>query len=154
MVSADLKVVKKAVLKYCAFRERTTKEVKEYIKKFRLSSLDEGNLLCDLIESDVVNDFRFAKMYVGGKFRMNGWGKDKIAYHLRSLGISDTIIDLALEEIDDEDYKCVAKKFVDKKRSDLGSEISKADANKKIFNYLKSKGFESDLILSLIKVSE
>ena len=154
MESHELKSVKKDVLRYCSYRERTSGEVLEYLKKFRLNPVDEGKLMCELIENDVVNDFRFAKMYVSGKFRINGWGKDKISYHLRSMGISDTLVRLALEEIDDEDYRCLAKKFIEKKRNDLVNKSSTTEINRKIFNYLKSKGFESEFISSLLSLSD
>ncbi|MFN3952675.1 MAG: regulatory protein RecX [Thermaurantimonas sp.] len=154
MESHELKSVKKDVLRYCSYRERTSGEVLEYLKKFRLNPVDEGKLMCELIENDVINDFRFAKMYVSGKFRVNGWGRDKIAYRLKAMGLSDTLIKLALEEIDEEDYTSLAKKFIEKKRLDLRNSKSSAEINKKIFNYLKSKGFESDLISHLLKVSD
>lgn len=154
MESDELKAAKKALLHYCNYRERTTKEVREYLKKFPLKSLEAEILLCELIENDVVNDYRFAKMYVSGKFRINGWGKDKIAYYLRSFGISDSIIAIALEEIDDEEYRSLAKKFVEKKQKDLGKKDLSKDVYKKIFNYLKAKGFEKELISSLMKYSE
>ncbi len=154
MESHELKSVKKDLLRFCSYRERTSGEVLQYLKKYRLSPVDEGTLMCELIENDVVNDFRFAKMYVSGKFRVNGWGKDKIAYRLKAMGLSDTLVKLALEEIDDEDYTSLAKKFIEKKRLDLGNVKSDAEIHKKIFNYLKSKGFESDLISHLLKMSD
>lgn len=146
----ELKKIKQAVNAYCSYRERSVKEVKDYIKKFHLSIVEEDKLICELVENDLVNDYRYAQLYVSGKFRINGWGREKIAYHLQQQGIPANIIEIAMQAIDDEDYQNIALKLLLKKQKELKNATSPYEVRKKMYAYLRSRGFESDLINSLL----
>lgn len=150
MEAEELKKIKQALNAYCSYRERSLNEVKEYIKKFRLEPIDEDKIICELIENNIVNDYRYAQMYVSGKFRINGWGREKIAFSLQQKGIPQHIIEIALQAIDDEDYENVALKLLKKKQKETKKTSSPFELRKKMFAFLKSRGFESELINDLL----
>ncbi|MFN4299362.1 MAG: regulatory protein RecX [Thermaurantimonas sp.] len=150
MEAEELKKIKQALSVYCSYRERSVQEVKMYIKKFRLEPMDEDKIICELIENDVVNDYRYAQMFVSGKFRINGWGREKIAFNLQQQGISQNIIQIALQVIDEEDYENVALKLLKKKQKEIEKTSSPFELRKKMFAFLKSRGFESELINDLL----
>ncbi|GCD78479.1 hypothetical protein JCM31826_19610 [Thermaurantimonas aggregans] len=150
MDTEELKKIKKSINAYCSYRERSLNEVKNYIKKFRLEPIDEDKIICELIENDIVNDYRYAQMFVSGKFRINGWGREKIAYNLQQQGIPQHIIEIALQAIDEEDYENVALKLLKKKQKESKKTSSPFEIRKKMFAFLKSRGFESELINDLL----
>ena len=107
-------------------------------------------LISDLISENFLNEERFAKAYVLGKFRMKGWGKVKIKQHLKAKRVSDPLIKIALREIDLDEYENKLDSIIEKKIPDTGSKLSLAD-KAKLVRHLQSKGYESDLIFSKLK---
>ncbi len=144
----DNKTVAIETLKsYCAYQERCISDVKLYaIKKQIPQNITESAILI-LIDSDYLNENRFAQSFTRGKFSQNKWGKVKIKYELLKKGISETLITKALEEINDEEYNQLIEKLIIQKINkdeNLQTQISK------IIQYLISKGFEYELVKSII----
>lgn len=51
-----------------------------------------------LVREKFVDDRRFAAAFVRDKLKFNGWGKQKIVYKMRSLGVDNAIISEAIAE--------------------------------------------------------
>ena len=78
-------------------REHSEKEIREKLyKKFNDHKLSEL-VVTSLIEKGLVNDHRFAEMYIIARKR-KGFGPKKIAYELLAKGVSDNISSQALNE--------------------------------------------------------
>ncbi|MEY3158661.1 MAG: hypothetical protein RLZZ49_141, partial [Bacteroidota bacterium] len=79
-----------------------------------------NEIVSKLIEEGFLNEERFANAFVGGKFRIKGWGKKKIEMELRKKGISAYSIQKALrDEIDMADYEQTLMKLMQKKWSSI-----------------------------------
>jgi len=130
---------------YCAYQERAQQEVRDKLYSWGLHQEDVENTIAQLIEDNFLNEERFAKAYVLGKFRMQGWGKIKIKLHLKAKRVSEPLIRIALREINNEDYHEMITKTIKKKIKQSISKISPTE-KAKLFKYLLSKGFEGDLI--------
>ena len=120
---------------YCAYQERSQKEVLKKLKSWGVSELISQSILAELIEKDYVNEERFSKAFVSGKFFLKKWGKIKITLELKAKGIDNVLIVKGLEEISDKQYKtCLAKLIAEK------TKIIKGDndyiVNNKLANYL------------------
>ena len=63
------------IKKYCAYQERCQSEVRQKLYDFELHNNDIENILCSLIEQNFINEERFAKNFVRGKFRQKKWGQ-------------------------------------------------------------------------------
>lgn len=131
--------------KYCAYQERCQSEVRQKLYDFELHNNDIENILCSLIEQNFINEERFAKNFVRGKFRQKKWGKIKIKQHLKQKQISDYCIKTGLEEIDTEDYLTTLNSIISKKEK-LISEENNFIKKQKIAKYAINKGFENDLV--------
>ena len=131
--------------KYCAYQERCQSEVRQKLYDFELHNNDIENILCSLIEQNFINEERFAKNFVRGKFRQKKWGKIKIKQHLKQKQISDYCIKTGLEEIDTEDYLTTLDLIISKKGK-LISEENNFIKKQKIAKYAINKGFENDLV--------
>ena len=98
-----------------------------------------------LIEENYLNEERFAKSYARGKFNIKKWGKNRIKNELKLRDISKFNIQLALKEIDEQDYFATLDLLAKKRLSQL-SETNKARKRKKLSDYLLYRGWESQLV--------
>lgn len=137
---------------YCAYRERCHAETKQKLYSFGLFKSDVDRIVSLLIEEDYLNEERFATAYARGKFRMKCWGRVKITYELKQKNVSGYCIRKAMAEIEEHEYLKVLGKLAEEKLKELSAEKNEAVRRKKVYDYLLQKGYESDLILSLIKV--
>ncbi|WDF70355.1 regulatory protein RecX [Sphingobacterium oryzagri] len=130
---------------YCAYQERAQQEVRDKLYSWGLHQDEVENIIAQLIEDNFLNEERFAKAYVLGKFRMKGWGKIKIKMHLKAKRVSEPLIRIALREIITEEYEEMLDKIIEKRIKTPTNKITRIE-RQKLFNYLLSKGFEADII--------
>ena len=134
---------------FCAYQERAQQEVRDKLYDWGLFEEDVENIIANLISENFLNEERFAKAYVRGKFRMKDWGKIKIIQHLKAKKISQPLIKIALKEIDPEEYIEKIDMLIKKKSDKPASELSYTE-KAKLIRFIQSKGFESDLIFDRI----
>ncbi|MGO1242638.1 MAG: regulatory protein RecX [Sphingobacterium sp.] len=130
---------------FCAYQERAQQEVRDKLYLWGLHHNDVENIIATLIEENFLNEERFAKAYVLGKFRMKGWGKIKIKMHLKAKRVSDPLIRTALQEIDLDDYEQKLEDTIDRKLTKPLEQLSIAE-RAKLIRFLQSKGYENELI--------
>ena len=136
---------------FCAYQERCHSEVKSKLYDFGLNTKEVDELLSILISEDYLNEQRFAIHFAGGKFRMKHWGKVKIKYELKQKQVSEYCIKKALLQIDEEDYFKTMQKLFDDKIATLRAEKNIFTKRKKVFDYLRQKGYETQLISEMLK---
>lgn len=135
---------------YCNYQERSHYEVKEKLFSYGLYKSVVDEILVLLIQEDYLNEERFAKKYVSGKFKMNDWGRIKIEQGLKQRQVSTYNIRTALKQINEEDYQNLLKKLALTKWKQLkGEQYLRREA--KTQNYLLQKGFEPTNVYSVMK---
>lgn len=134
---------------FCAYQERTQQEVRDRLNEWGVWGDDAEEVIADLIQQNYLNEERFAKSFAGGKFRVKGWGKRKIKQHLQQRGITGYNLDQAMKEIGPDDYRQTLVDLLDKKRRSL-SDDNPLVVKQKLVRYAMSKGYESDLIFSVL----
>lgn len=135
---------------YCAYQERAQQEVRDKLYEWGLHHDDVEQILSDLISENFLNEERFAKAYVLGKFRMKGWGKIKIKQHLKAKRVSEPLIKIAIREIDLDEYENKLDDIIERKTLTTGTKMTLQE-KAKLVRYLQSKGYESDLIFAKLK---
>ncbi|MDB5190472.1 MAG: RecX family transcriptional regulator [Segetibacter sp.] len=130
---------------YCSYQERCHSEVVTKLYTYGLYKKEVDELIVKLIEENYLNEERFAILYAGGKFRINNWGRKKIAYEMQQKRLSSFCIKVGLKAIDEKDYQRTLNKLALVKWSSLSrqqvyTKIGKTQA------YLTQKGFEPELI--------
>ncbi len=130
---------------FCAYQERAQQEVREKLYTWGLQSEDVENIIAELITENFLNEERFAKAFVRGKFRIKKWGKVKIIQHLKAKRISSPLIKIALREIDLDEYEENLDTLIQKKIGSPAGSLNLAE-KAKLMRYLQSKGYENDLI--------
>lgn len=140
--------VKEATIKlmqFCAYRDRSQKEVEEKLIDMRMIPAAQEQIIIKLMQEDFLNEERFARSFIRGKFRIKKWGRIKIKQELKAREISTPIIKLALEEIEEDTYYKTLQELATKKIR----LIKEADIYKKrmkLNNFLLQKGYETNLV--------
>lgn len=135
---------------YCAYQERSHKEVRNKLYSYGLWGSEVEDLLTQLITEDFLNEERFAKAYAGGKFRMKKWGKLKIERELESHGLTSRCIHIGLKEIDHHDYLNTLAALVEKKWASF-DEPNLFKKKDKTARFVIMRGFEPDLVWPEVK---
>ncbi|MCC7454537.1 MAG: RecX family transcriptional regulator, partial [Crocinitomix sp.] len=81
-------MAKSKIEAFCAYQERSHFEVKNKLESWFIDFRDINLLISELIETNFLNEERFASSYVSGKFRIKKWGKIKIRQQLKSKQVS------------------------------------------------------------------
>lgn len=137
--------------KYCAFQERCTSEVREKLRNAGQNENDAEEIILWLTKNNFIDNKRFAITFAEGKFRSKKWGKMKIRFHLEKKEIDEPLINIALEQISDEDYRNTFEGLLkEKQRITKGSNAY--NKNHKIARFLISRGFEPDMIWEYLRV--
>ena len=142
----------KAILHYCKYQERCHSEVRNKLYELGCTTPEVEQHIAMLIDAIVLNEERFAKAYARGKFRMLGWGREKIKQQLKLKKISDYCIKKAFLEINDEEYAVKLNKFAFKKWEEVKRERSLQVRKRKVYTYLVQKGFERDMVMDVINL--
>lgn len=138
---------------YCAYQERAQQEIRDKLYEWGLWSDDVEGIISELIETNFLNEERFTQAYVSGKFRIKQWGKVKIKQGLKLKRIPDKMIQRALNGIDADDY-LTAILTAAQKKAPLIQEKDAFKRKHKLVSYLMAKGFETDLIIEVLKAND
>ncbi len=136
---------------YCSYQERCHKEVVQKLQGMHMIPEAIDVVIVHLLQHNFLNEERFAKAYVSGKFKIKNWGKRRLTQNLKQKDINKTIINLALNEIDDDEYIVIFNALAEKKFNTL-HESNIWKKKKKLADYLLYRGWESDLVYA--KVNE
>lgn len=133
------------LMQFCAYRDRSHKEVEEKLREMRMIPSACEMIIIKLIQEDFLNEERFARSFVRGKFRIKKWGRIKIRQHLKRQQISAPNIKTGFLEINEEDYISTCRELAEKK-DNLLKEPGKINRKKKVSDYLLGRGFETELV--------
>lgn len=136
--------------KYCAYQERCEKDVIDKLKTFELSDFDRKELLNYLIINRFVDNRRFAKSFVRGKINQNGWGLNKIRFHLMQKGVAKEIIEEALHDADEDLYRQRLIEILKAKTKTVKAE-NEFEKKRKLAAFAIQRGFESSLVWEVLK---
>lgn len=138
--------------RWCAIQERSHEAVRTKLYERGVYGDDMENIIASLISENFLNELRYAKAYVSGKFKMNHWGRNKILAGLKLEKISAYNINKAMQTLDEEAYMETLKTLIEKKEKTLiGNSLEK---KKKLFAYLLQKGYEYQSIQNCIDDNE
>ncbi len=138
------------ITKWCAYQERAQQEVRDKLYDFGLHKEEVEQLLTRIISEGFVNEERFAISFANGKLNQLGWGRVKIRYALKAKKVSDYCIKKAINSLDENKYIQILEDAFHK-RNKMEKEKHPLKRKYKLMSYLASRGFEQDLIATIIK---
>lgn len=136
-----------AALKFLGYRQRSEMEIRDKLKQKDFETNFIDNTIIYLKENGLINDLAFAEAFVKDKIHLNKHGPKKIKYDLYKKGISDNIIDQALEQ-DDTEYERafeLAKKKMYSYRND-----DKNAQYRKLGGFLQRRGYSSSHVYNIL----
>lgn len=134
------KALAKAV-KYIGSNLKTTKQVKDYLKKKDYNCHTIAYVLDKLAEYKYLDDENYARAYI--LTYSNKYGRLKLKSQLQLKGVSEDIIDKYLDNVDGSSIENVAKKYMKNK------EINYENCQK-LSRFLYSRGYDFSDINSLV----
>ena len=136
---------KKKLEQYCAYQERCHSEVLQKLKKMHMIPQAIDLIVVHLLDHNFLNEERFAKAFVRGKFRIKKWGKYRITQELKRKDITKNLITSALKDISDTEYSNTFHELAEKKAATI-KERNPQKKKKKLADYLLYRGWESHLV--------
>ena len=136
---------------YCAYQERCVQDVRLKLREWGIDREKTEQIINELISEEYINEERFAKAFVRGKFNIKSWGNQKIIAELKRRNISGSCIQQAMNEIDSELYQEKLNKLASKWLNEHKHETNN-DKKQKLFRFLLSKGYEYDDVKKSVKV--
>lgn len=130
----------------CAYQERCSFELIKKMNQWSIDREDQDRLLAELISSNFLSEERFAEAFTSGKIRIKRWGRIKIRTELKLRMISNYSIDKALKEIDPDEYWQNLLHLATRKWEMTAREKDDYNRKAKVYRFLASKGYETDLI--------
>ena len=134
----------------CARSEQAPGDIREKLVKWGLNLGEVSQVLTRLIEQGYIDESRYARAFVNDRFRFNGWGRIKIAHHLRLKGISNDLIDEAMTAIDEEQYRERLLDLLRAKWRDVSGREPRA-AWAAMMRFAASRGFEAGIAGECVK---
>lgn len=138
----------KKVLRYCAYQDRCTQEVRTKLATFDIFDFEKEKIVQLLVDEGFIDDERYASTFVRSKIHLKKWGVNKIKMSLKMKGISDDIIQNAISEIDHEIYRDELINVLKAKK------INEPDPYKrkaKLAQYAMQKGYEPGLVWDALR---
>lgn len=146
----DLNEARDKIRAYCLYRERSQTETRDKLLGYGLLPEIADTLLSELIQERFVDEERFARAYVRGKYRIKRWGKTRIKQGLYPHKLSDYVLRKAFSEIDPDQY-FENLQYLAAKRWPFTKAKNDYQRRQKLFAYLMRQGYESDLIREVIE---
>jgi len=141
-------------MRYCSYQERCKLDLENRFVAWNVKKSDYKPLIDRLTEEDFLNEYRYIEAYVRGKFLIKKWGRNKIKMGLLSKQIfNEELVAKAFNsEIEESTYQNTIQELIIKK-STLINEVDSLKKRDKIYRYLLSKGYESEIVVRELKTS-
>jgi regulatory protein len=146
-ISSDFQKILDKVYRFLSLRPRSEKEVADYLKKKKISSLEVEKIFKILKEQKLIDDWEFAKWWIDQRETFKPKGKIALRVELKQKGISQEIIEKVLAQIDEES---LAKKAL-VKRIEIYCKLPQKEFLRRISQFLSSRGFSWQTIEKVAK---
>lgn len=133
-------------LRYLAYQPRSGYEMREYLTKKGFNEDIVNHTVEMLLAKKYLDDVIFTRNFVESRINNKSKSKFALAYELNKKGIEPVIIEDVLKEYDD--YNLALKAI--EARIQLWAHLDSEKYNKKILNFLKNRGFNYDISISLL----
>ena len=128
----------------CSKTEKCKADIIANFRDWGLSEEEIDDGIAFLIKEKFIDEHRYSMHFVHDKFRLNKWGKIKIAYMLRMKRIEDDLIKEALDSISGDDYEQTMRNILSIKIKSIKG-ANDRERKTKLAAFAQSRGFESEI---------
>ena len=136
----DTARAKEKILKYCAYQERSQKEVKNKLYEMGLYTDQVNELMLYLIQENYLNEERFAMHFAASKMRQKKWGRRKIEVALKEKGVTEKLIKQSIAALNKIQYSSNLEALIEKKNRTL-KYSSEYERKQKLIRYFLGRGY-------------
>ena len=136
----DTAQAKGKILKYCAYQERSQKEVKNKLYEMGLYTDQVNELMLYLIQENYLNEERFAIHFAASKMRQKKWGRRKIEVALKEKGVTEKLIKQSIAALNKIQYSSNLEALIEKKDRTLRYS-SEYERKQKLIRYFLGRGY-------------
>lgn len=129
------------VTAYCSIAERCSADVVDKLQKWGVERDVLSNITSKLVEEKYIDEKRYSFAFVNDKYRFAKWGKVKIAQALKQKQIPEDVYDLALKDVDENEYLDILRNLLNAKRKTIHAK-NEYEQNGKLIRFALSRGFE------------
>lgn len=144
----ELQRAKSSAYRYLSYRQRTVREMIDYLTRKGFEQQSISNVIELLKESGFLNDESFAKAYVDDKTRLNDLGAYRLKAELRKKGIGEELIKETLSDLEpdiDHLVELIQRKYSSSLTCDKNSTMRKAAG------FLQRKGYGYEVIKKVLE---
>lgn len=134
-------------LKYLSIRQRSIKEIHDYLTKKMYEESDINEAIQRLVNLKFLNDDNFSRIFIQNRQR-KGKSKKAIEYELRIKGVNKDQLEKVLEDAKPDlktAYDYIAKRIRQFDR------YNREEKQKKIIGRLRSRGYDWETIKKVLK---
>lgn len=129
------------VTAYCSIAERCSADVVDKLQKWGVERDILSNITSKLVEEKYIDEKRYSFAFVNDKYRFAKWGKVKIAQALKQKQVPEDVYDLALKDVDENEYLDILRNLLNAKRKTIHAK-NEYEQNGKLIRFALSRGFE------------
>jgi regulatory protein len=134
-------------LKLLSYRDRSEAEIQQHLQQKGIPEEVVASVIARLRRSDLVNDKRFAQLWVENRAEFRPRSKRALAYELKEKGIDRTAIEEMLENFDNDAAAYdAAHRYVRKLRP-----LAWPEFRQKLYGFLARRGFDYDAAKAAIE---
>jgi len=133
----------------CSKTEKCKSDIRKKLYDWKANPDEHDKIIQQLEDQKFIDEERFVKYYVRDKFKFNKWGKIKIRTMLFKKQIPESLIINELKQISEEKYKETLEYLIKQKQKSI-KDTEPYKIKTKLLRFAVSKGFEPDLILSIL----
>jgi len=134
-------------LKYLSYKNRSTKEIYDYLKKKDFSDNEITEAIEKLIEYKFLDDTNFSEIFIRDR-QLKGRSKRMISYELKQKGVNKETTEMSLNKAQ-EDLK-TAKEYIEKRMHQF-DRLDPEKSKQRIIGRLQSRGYNWDIIKEVLK---
>ena len=138
---------------WCSTGERCRSEVSEKLQRWSVPYAIINKVIDRLIDSGYIDEERYCRAFIRDKYRLEKWGKQKIAKALYVKRIPQHISNTQWDVIDNDEYQSILHKLLQSKRKSIHANDEKS-LNEKLIRFALSRGFDYKDIRQHLDVPE
>lgn len=144
---ADFTITLDYLRRLCSAREYCARDIYDKALK-RLEIPSEAQKAVEALQEEgYQSDSRYASAFARDKAAISGWGRIKIAYHLKAKGIDPDTINAALQEIDEDKADEKLRKSIEAKYKLLKDD---PQVKIKLLKFALSRGYTYDQVGKIV----
>lgn len=134
----------------CARSEHCRADIRQKLYSWGAQRDWVDDLLDRLVDTDYINETRYARAFVHDKIAFSQWGRQKVRAALEMKHIDSLLIEEAMESVDEAEYAEMVKQVLERKLQTLEA-ATPYEQSMKLLRFAASRGYESDLVFRLVE---